>query len=102
MNAPGRGFSMAASSLVGQELGRNDEQKADDYGKDLLRFSSVVYTALAVFVIVFAPQISTLFADDPETISQVVPFVRVAAVSALGYGLSETWTGVLKATKNNN
>lgn len=97
----GSGFSMSASSLVGQELGRHDEAGADGYSRDTVRFSAVIYVAAAGVVFAFAAPISRLFADDPTVVSQTVPFIRIAAVSFVGYGLNRTFEGILKAAGDN-
>lgn len=101
MGTPGSGFSMAASSLVGQELGRGDESEATFYARDIIRFSAAIYITTAVFVFLFAQQIAHLFVDDPTAVSETIPFIRVAAVSALGYGIDKTFTGILKAAGDN-
>lgn len=101
LGAFGTGFSMSATSLVGQELGRGDEDAADDYRKDVIRLSTVIYIGAAILVLIFAPQISLIFADDPTVLSQTVPFIRVGALSFVGFGLSFTFQGVLKAAGDN-
>lgn len=101
LGAFGAGFSISASSLVGQELGRNDEPEAERYSWDVLRFSGVVYASATLLVFAFAPQIARLFAEDPVVVSRTVPFVRVAAISFLGYGLNRTFQGILKAAGDN-
>jgi len=102
LNAAGRGFSMSGSSLVGQELGKDDETGATNFGKDVIRFSAAVYILLAALVLVFAPEIAVLFSNDPSNIEQIVPFVRIAAISAIGLGMFESYTGILKAAGDNN
>lgn len=102
MGATGSGFKMAASGLVGQELGRGDESEAGGYATDVTRFSIAVYAVTALLVIVFARPIARLFANDPEAIVQTVPFVRVAAISFLAFGLSRTYSGILMAAGDNS
>lgn len=101
MRATGNGFSMSASSLVGQELGRGDEPEAETYARDTFRFSVVVYLATAGIVFVFARPLAHLFVDEPSAISQTVPFVRVAAISFVGIGINYTFMGILKAAGDN-
>lgn len=101
LNAFGAGFSMSASSLVGQALGRSDEQSAMAFGDDSIAFSVVVYVLAAVLVFVFAPGIARLFSRHPETIARTTPFVRVASVSFVGLGLFRTYGGILKGAGDN-
>lgn len=101
MEANSKGFSMAASGLVGQELGRGDELEADRYAWDVLRFSVVIYAITSAIVFIFAEPLSQFFAEDPDAVSQTVPFVRVAAASFLASGLAQTFGGILQAAGDN-
>lgn len=101
MRATGNGFLMSASSVVGQELGRGDESAADAYARDTLRFSSVVYLAVAAVVFAFAGPIAHLFTEDPTAIAHTVPFVRVAAISFVGIGVNYSFMGILQAAGDN-
>jgi len=97
MNAPGWGFSTAARSLVGQELGADDEGEANAYGWDILRFMIAVYAVMATLLFVFADWIATLFADEPAAVAATVPFLMVMAVSLVGLGLDNTVSGIISA-----
>jgi len=101
LGAFGAGFSISASSLVGQELGQGEERRAEVYGRDVIRFSGAVYVAAALVVFAFAPQLARLFAEDPSVVAETTPFVRVAAISFVGYGLTRTFQGILKAAGDN-
>lgn len=96
INSLGWGFSIAASTLVGQHLGAGDEAEAEAYGRDIIRFSLVAYILLAVVVVAFAPRIARLFVDDPATVSLAATFIRIAAVSVVGLGIDGSATGVLR------
>lgn len=97
MNAPGWGFGTAARSLVGQELGANDEEEAGAYGADVLRFAVAVYAVIALFMFTFADQIAPLFTDDPAAIQAAVPFIMVMAVSLMGLGVDGASSGIVEA-----
>jgi putative MATE family efflux protein len=98
INAPNWGFGLAASSLVGQALGRADLAEARAYGRDVLRFSVAVFLVVSAVVLIAARPIAGVFADDPATIEATVPFLRIAAISAVGYGIDGTATGVLRGS----
>lgn len=101
MRSTANGFGMAASSLVGQELGRGDELAAEEYASDLIRFSAVIYVAVAAVVVALARPLAHVFTDDPEAIRATVPFIRVAAVSFVAMGVDYSFTGILKAAGDN-
>jgi Na+-driven multidrug efflux pump len=95
---PGWGFGTAGRSLVGQELGKDDESEARAYGWDVLRFAVAVYAVMTLLMLVFSEQIAVLFADDPAAVSVTVPFMMVMAVSLLGFGVDSATSGVLSGS----
>ncbi|SER81013.1 MATE family efflux transporter [Natrinema salaciae] len=101
LNAFGAGFSLSASSLVGQALGQSDEQLAVDFGRDTVVFSVIVYVLAGILVFALAPVIAGLFSRDPETVARTIPFVRVASVSFVGLGIFRTYEGILKGSGEN-
>lgn len=100
MNTPGWGFGLASSSLVGQELGQNDERKAKAYGQDIIRFSVATYVVSALLIALFAEQIVVLFADD--TTSEVIPIatnlVYAASFAVVFQGVASAAAGPLDAS----
>ncbi|WP_408957016.1 MATE family efflux transporter [Natrinema sp. 74] len=98
MDTPGWGFSLASSSLVGQELGAGDERDADTYGREILWFGTVVYVVSGAIVLIFAEQVGRLFVDDPSILPLVTAFIAVACVSVVFRGVSSGATGPLRAS----
>ena len=99
MNVPGWGFGLAASSLVGQQLGAGDESLAETYGREIIRHSVAVYVFGAAAVFIFAEPIVSLFLSEPPdaTFDAAVAFVRVASVAIIFQGLSGSAAGALNA-----
>jgi len=96
---PRLGFGLAASSLVGQELGRNDEDGC------LLRprivvFSVATYVLFAAVVAVFARDIVVLFVESPNdpSVPIAVGMVYAAAVAVIPQGVNAASAGALDAT----
>jgi putative MATE family efflux protein len=100
MNVPGWGFGLAASSLVGQSLGRDDERTAEAYGTEITRISVVTYAVAAVAVFVFAEPIVALFVDDPNgaTAPVAVGLVYAACAAVVAQGVTSGVAGTLDAT----
>ncbi|NUB89764.1 MATE family efflux transporter [Haloterrigena sp. SYSU A121-1] len=94
INSVNWGLSLAASSLVGQRLGANDEDAAGAYGRGIIRLSAVCYTALAALVVVFADPIADLFVGA-DGLALAAAFVAVGAVSSIGYGIDGAASGAL-------
>ena len=97
MNTPGWGFGLAASSLVGQELGTGAESLAERYGTEIITFTAAVYLTFAAAVFVFAEPITMLFVDDPAdlAVDQAVALVRAAAVAVVFQGIATGAAGAL-------
>ncbi|QFU82495.1 MATE family efflux transporter [Natronorubrum aibiense] len=95
INGVNWGLSLAASSLVGQHLGANDEDEAGAYGAAIIRLAAVCYTALAVLVVVFAEPIANLFVSGSEELALAATFVAVGAVSSIGFGIDGAAAGAL-------
>jgi putative MATE family efflux protein len=104
MNTPGWGFGLAASSLVGQSLGADDEETAALYGREITVFTVAVYVLAAAVVAVFARPIVSVFINDPA--SQAAPvavtLVYVACLAVVPQGVTSAAAGALDATGDTN
>jgi putative MATE family efflux protein len=90
------GFSIAASTLVGQELGRGEESSAETLGREITQFSVLCYLLAAAVVVAFADPIARVFVEDAANVALSRRFVRVAAVSVVPLGVNATLTGILR------
>ena len=90
------GFSIASSTLVGQELGGGGEAEAEAYGWGIVRLSLLIYVVVAAAVVAFADPIAGVFVDDPANRALSARFVRVAAVSVIAVGVDGSVTGALR------
>ncbi len=100
MNTPGWGFGLAASSLVGQELGAEDEASAESYGREITRLAVATYFVGAAATAIFAGPIVRLFVDNPtsETVPIAVGLVLVGAVAILPQAVKASSAGALDGT----
>jgi len=90
------GFSIAASTLVGQRLGAGDDPEAEAYALAILRLSATVYVAAAVVVLALSPWIAGVFVADPAVVAVATPFVAAAAVGVVFLGVDGAATGTLR------
>jgi len=90
------GFSIAASTLVGQRLGRGDEREAGAFGREIIQLSLVIYLFVATGIALFSAQIAGVFVDDLAAIALTTSFVVMAAVSVIPLGVGGSATGVLR------
>ena len=90
------GFSIASSTLVGQQLGAGEEREAEAYGAAIIRLSVVIYVVVAVVVVLFATPISRLFVTGPAEVAQTATFIQIAAISVVALGVDGSATGALR------
>jgi putative MATE family efflux protein len=98
---PAMGFSMATSTLVGQNIGAGNIARAEQ----VARLAAVItFTALSLaggICFVFAPHIVAAFVpEDPNVIREGAIFIRTVAWSFGFIGLQFALMGVLRASGN--
>ena len=93
---PGIGFSVAASTLVGQSLGASEPRQAARAGWRAARFALVVSIVLGVGFALVRHPLAHLFTDDPAVLEVLTPFMVVMALSQPFLGLHFTLGGALR------
>ena len=93
---PGFGFAIAATALVGQNLGRKDSAEAERSGWEAARLSVAVMGATAAFLFVAAPWVARAFIGDPVVIEWAVTFIRIHAMSIPAVGVFFAIDGALR------
>ena len=76
---PAWGLANAAATLVGQNLGAGQPERAERSVWQVARFSAGVMLVVAVVSIAFAPAIIGFFTRDPDVLAQGVTCLRVVA-----------------------
>ncbi len=77
---PGWGFSVAATTLVGQELGARQPQRARESAYVAFRGALLVMAVMGAAMFIFDRALIRLFIDDPAVVTLGVPVVRIAAL----------------------
>ena len=98
---PAMGFSMATSTLVGQNIGAGNIARAERVARlaALITFSAL--SVVGVLCFVFAPDIVRLFVPgDADVIREGAVFIRTVAWSFGFIGLQFALMGVLRASGN--
>lgn len=73
----GFGFSIAASTLVGQNLGAHDPAGATQSGWRALRLALVVQSAFGLAIVLLAKPLARFMIDDPEVVRLTVVFIYI-------------------------
>ncbi len=93
---PGWGFALAATTLVGQELGARQPERAAQSGYEALRMASLIMAVLGALISIFPAQVMAVLTDDPAVIDAGVPALRIAGLSMPFLGASFTLSGGLR------
>jgi putative MATE family efflux protein len=77
---PGWGFSIAATTLVGQELGAGNPEGARASCRAAFIYSLLVMSGIGVLLFIFDEAIIRIFTTDPDVIREGANAIRVAAL----------------------
>ncbi len=77
---PGWGFAVAASTLVGQELGARQPQRARESGYVAFRGALLVMVTMGIVIFALDRALIRLFIDDPVVVAYGVPVLQIAAL----------------------
>jgi multidrug resistance protein, MATE family len=97
---PGVGFGIAATALVGQSVGARQIAEAGAVVRVATKWAVIWMSAIAVLLIVFAPQVIGLFTSDAAVIAAGVPGLRVLALTQPFWAVFFVQAGALRGTGN--
>ncbi len=101
---PGLGFAIAASILIGQEIGKKDISMAQKVVKVASKYSSLIMFTITIAIIIFADELLSLFTQDLEVKELAKLYIIVVGLSQIPlamefvYSLSLKGAGDTKAT----
>jgi putative MATE family efflux protein len=93
---PGFGFSAAASTIVGQQLGARQPQSAERSGWEANRLAMILMSLAGIVIFIFARPIAELFIDDPAVVGDTVSFIHVLAAAQPLMAADSTLGGALR------
>jgi len=93
---PGFGFAAAAGALVGQNLGRQDPQRAEHSAWMCNRLAIVMMSACGVVLYLAAEPIARLFVADAAVVVDAVSFIHALALSQPLMAIDFTLGGALR------
>ncbi len=93
---PGLGFAMAATTLVGQELGAGRPERAAQSVRETLRVSLLIMAVMGVLVAAFPALVLRIFTNDADVISNGVSILRIAGLVMPLLGFYFTMSGSLR------
>ena len=93
---PGWGFALAATTLVGQELGAHRPDRASQSAYEALRMVTVLMTVMGLLVALFPEPLMRVFTEDKDVIIQGGHALRIAGLAMPFLGVSFTLAGGLR------
>ena len=94
------GFSVASATLVGQNLGANQPQKAERAAWMTLGFASIILFVACIVYFVFAGPIYRFFIDDPLVIQEGIKYLRIVAIFEIFLGFEVILEGAFSGAGN--
>jgi putative MATE family efflux protein len=92
----GFGFSIAASTHVGQRLGAKDPDSAEESGWHAMRLAMASMIVLGAVVIFSAEQVAAFMIDDPEVVRLTVVFIYILGACQPLMAIEFTLGGALR------
>jgi putative MATE family efflux protein len=92
---PSWGLGNAAATLVGQNLGAGQPDRAEKSTWQAAKYNAVFMTSLGVLVVAFAPGIAGLFTNDPDVLRYGTSCLRILAIGIPMYAVGMIVTQAL-------
>ncbi len=93
---PGLGFAIAATALVGQNLGAKKPREAEKSGWEACRMAILLMVGVAAFIFIFAENIAQIFVNEENVIERAVIFIRILAFGEPAIAIHFTIGGALR------
>lgn len=92
---PAWGLSNAAATLVGQNLGAKQPDRAESSVYVTAKMSASLMFAVTVFILVFADPIVRIFTSDPQVLHHGIESLRIIGAGYVFYGIGMVMTQAL-------
>lgn len=92
---PSWGLGNAAATLVGQNLGAGNADRAEKSAWLAARYNAVLMTIVGIVVMILAPGVADFFSDDPEVVRYTTNCLRILAIGGPMYAVGMIVTQAL-------
>lgn len=93
---PGFGFSMAATTLVGQGLGADNPRLAEQSGYTTWKMAALVMGGMGIVFLTIPEYLVMIFNRDPEIVRYGAMCLRMVALAQLPFSSAMVMTGALR------
>lgn len=83
---PSNGFGVAAQTLIGNEVGKNNIAAAKKYGYETAKLATIYTLALSVVFIFFPHLLLMITTDEVAVIEQALPAIKLAGIAQIFFG----------------
>lgn len=83
---PAHGLANAAATLVGQNLGANQPDRAESSVWKIGVYNMIFLIAVSIVYLLFSRELVAIFSDDPEVIAIGSQWIRILSYSYFVYG----------------
>jgi putative MATE family efflux protein len=94
--APSMAFGVAATTLVGQSLGANDEVKAEKFAKTVHHMAMAVACFVGVIFLLFSHPMARIYTDDRNVAHMAGTVLKIVALAQLGMPTQQSVSGALR------
>jgi multidrug resistance protein, MATE family len=95
---PGIGFAIATTALVGQAIGAEDRQAAQEVTAEAGRWALIWMGAIGLLLAIFAPQVLLLFNATPAMLATGIPAIQVTGLIQAAWAGTFVFGGALRGT----
>lgn len=96
INVPGNALCLAATTLVGQYIGRNDIKGAKSTLMYLVKFTTVCLVSIGIIFAPIAEWVASLYTNVPEVIRLTGLLIRSNSIALLAWAISFVLSSGLK------
>ena len=97
---PGFGVQSAATTLVGQQMGKGDYKTAKKYGNISIWLGTLIMTFMAIVIFILCPYIFKLLTPVVEVQILAVTVLRIGCFAEPLYGVSIVASGALRGAED--
>lgn len=93
---PGFGLAIAATTLVGQNLGAAKPERAEKSAYESLKLGLLIMGSMGILFFIFPEYFVKIFTNDPDVIKLAIPCLRIVAISEPALAIMFVLAGSLR------
>lgn len=96
INVPGNALCLAATTFVGQYVGKNDIKGAKSILMYLVKFTTLSLVTIGILFVPIAEWLASFYTNDPEVIRLTAVLIKSNSIALLAWGISFVLSAGLK------